>query len=259
MESSKEEKKSGDMELEIKPHSTIVVLGKRGTGKSVFSKWLIKHLVENQIYDSVYILSTTEKYSKSFDCVPPEYIVDKYDIKFVQSIIDSQRKMIEKYGKDSDKVSSVLLVLDDLLGSVQTGSHEMTQINHLFSTSRHINIGLLVCSQCSRSLVSPVVKQNTDYLAFRQINDDYLKSLYESVYWDGNIKSFMDFTKKALRDTTHEFIVYDNVTSDESNRWMIMMAEMTDFQISYGKQSKKKIEKKTKKQKEKQKEKIETK
>ena len=188
-------------------------------------------MLQQGIYDTFYLFSTTERYSKSFDCFPKQCIIDGFDLKFIKELIKAQKKRIDKYGKESPKVASILLVFDDLLGSIQTGSHEMNYLNMLFSTSRHVNVGLLVISQSCKGLTSPVIRNNADLIIWRQVNDNYLRSLYESVYWSGNFKSFMDFTKKSFKNTDFHMITYDNMTTNDDQRWMLLLAEECEFQI----------------------------
>ena len=234
----------GMVELKIKKHSTCLVMGRRGVGKSFISKFLIHKMLQQGIYDTFYLFSTTERYSKSFDCFPKQCIIDGFDLKFIKELIKAQKKRIDQYGKDSPKVASILFVFDDLLGSIQTGSHEMNYLNHLYATSRHVNVGLLLISQTAKSLISPAIRNNSDLIIWRQINDNYLRSLYESVYWDGNIKSFMDFTKKSFQNTDFEFLCYDNITKRDDQRWMLLLAEECEFQIEMKKKTEKEKSKK---------------
>lgn len=84
-------------ELKIKPHSTILVIGKRGVGKSVMTKWLLMKMLEQGIYNKVYLFSTTEKYSHSFDCIPKEDVIEGYDMKFVDKIIKAHPSVFRFY------------------------------------------------------------------------------------------------------------------------------------------------------------------
>ena len=51
------------VELKIKKHSTIIVMGRRGVGKSFLSKYLIRNMLDNKVYNTMYMFSTTERYS----------------------------------------------------------------------------------------------------------------------------------------------------------------------------------------------------
>ena len=121
-------------------------------------------------------------------------------MKFIDEIVKAQRARIDKFGKDSPKVADILLIFDDLLGSIKPNSLEQQQLNWLFSTSRHINIGLLVISQTSRILISPTIRANSDYIFWRQVNENYIRSIFESIFWSsGNFNSFLKFTKCICR------------------------------------------------------------
>ena len=233
VEKSDEKIPKGMIEIKFKTAECVLILSKRNTGKSFLTKYLIHNFINQGIYDTIYLFSTTERYSHSFNCLPKQYIIDKFDIKFIQSIIDAQRKQIDKYGLHSEKTAKILFVFDDLVGSLSSASKEMQMLTFLFATSRHIGIGMVICAQCSRALISPTLKQNADHLFIRALNDDYMKSLYEAVYWnsDGGINSFLKFCKKSLMNTTYEFLHYNNTIEEDSKKWSLVLAEETDFML----------------------------
>ena len=221
-------------ELDIRPSSTIVVCGKRNEGKSVLAKWLLYKLVQQEKVDIVYLFSTTEHLSHSFDCVPKQFVIPKFDIPFMEKIIASQTKQIQskKDGKDDPSISQLLFIFDDMLGSVTQGSREQILLNRLFATSRHIKIGVMVLSQTTKGLFSPALRQNTDYLFFRKINDNQLPSLFESVYWPGSYRSFVEFYHKSTASSMFGFLAYDNLTREDSKFYLIT-AERPEFKITF--------------------------
>lgn len=227
-------------EFDIRPSSTIVVCGKRNEGKSVLAKWLLYNLIQQEKVDIVYLFSTTEHLSHSFDCVPKEFIISCFDIPFLEKIVSSQQKEIlkSKIGKDDPKIKKILTIFDDMLGSVTQGSKEQMLLNRLFATSRHIKIGVMVLSQTTKGLFSPALRQNTDYLMFRKINDNQLPSLFESVYWPGSYRSFVEFYHKSTASSMFGFLAYDNLTRDD-RKFFLLTAERPEFKITYGKSSKK--------------------
>ena len=83
---------------------------------------------------------------------------------------------------------------------------------------------------------SPALRQNTDYLFFRKINDNQLPSLFESVYWGENYKSFVNFYHKATASSTFGFLAYDNLTRDD-RKFFLVVAERPEFKICYGKKT----------------------
>ena len=223
-------------ELDIRPGSTIVICAKRNEGKSVLAKWILYNLVVQEKVDIVYLFSTTEHLSHSFDCVPKQFVIPKFDIPFMEKIVDSQQKEIQKskIGKDDPKIKKIIFIFDDMLGSVTQGSKEQMLLNRLFATSRHSSISICVISQTTKGLFSPALRQNTDYLFFRKINDNQLPSLFESVYWGENYKSFVNFYHKATASSTFGFLAYDNLTRDDK-KFFLVVAERPEFKICYGK------------------------
>ena len=95
----------GMVEIEFRTAQCILILSKRNTGKSFLTKYLIHNFINQGIYDTIYLFSTTERYSHSFNCLPKEYVIDKFDLKFIQNVIDCQRKQIDKYGLHSEKTA----------------------------------------------------------------------------------------------------------------------------------------------------------
>ena len=131
-------------ELDIRPSSTIVICGKRNEGKSVLAKWLLYNLVQQQKVDIVYLFSTTEHLSHSFDCVPKEFVIPTFDIPFMEKIISSQEKEIIKMaqGKDDPNIKQILFIFDDMLGSVKQGSNEQLALNRFLPRADTVKIPL---------------------------------------------------------------------------------------------------------------------
>lgn len=227
-------------ELDIQPSSTIVLIAKRNEGKSVLAKWLLYNLVQQKKVDIVYLFSTTEHLSHSFDCIPREFIIPTFDMAFLEKIISSQQKEImkSKLGKDDERIRKILFIFDDMLGSVSQGSREQLLLNKLFATSRHSKISVMCISQVTKGLFSPVLRQNTDLLCFRKVNDNQLPSLFESLYWPGTYKSFVQFYHASTAKSKFGFLVYDNLTRDD-RKFYLVTAERPVFQITYGKSSEK--------------------
>ena len=218
--------------IDVQPSSTIVIVAKRNEGKSVMAKFLLKSLVSTGRVDTVFLFSPTENLSHSFDCVPKTHIIPTFNLKFIDSIIDAQSKACKKKGKDDPSVAKVLFIFDDMLGSVKQGSLEQQMLNRLFATSRHLKIGIMVLSQTSRGLFSPALRQNTDYLLFRKINDNQLPTMYESMYFPGSYKEFLAFYHSATAASQFGFLLYDNLTR-EDDKFFLLTAELCKFTIKY--------------------------
>jgi hypothetical protein len=90
----------------------------------------------------------------------------------------------------------------------------------------------MVLSQTTRGLFSPALRQNTDYLFFRKVNENQLPSLFEAMYYQGSYKEFLKFYKNATESSKFGFLCYDNLTR-ESDKYFLITAEETDFKIKY--------------------------
>ena len=223
-----------EKELEIKPSSTMVIIGKRNEGKSFLAKYLLCKMIRQEIVDICYIFSTTETLSHSFDCIPKECVRNNFDISFIEKVLEAQEKEIRKskIGKDDPKIAKILFIFDDLLGSVRQGSKEQQLLNRLFATSRHLTVGIMILSQTTRGMFSPCLRQNTDYLFFRKVNENQLPSLFEAMYYPGSYKEFLSFYKNATNSSKFGFLCYDNLTR-EDDKYFLITAEETDFKIKY--------------------------
>ena len=221
-------------EIDIKPSSTIVICAKRNEGKSVLAKHLLHRLVQQMKVDVVYLFSPTETLSHSFDCLPKVCVVNTFDLRFIEKVLSAQEKAIRKtkQGKDDPAIAQILFIFDDMLASVVQGSHEQLLLNRLFATSRHLKVGVMVLSQTTRGLFSPALRQNTDYLFFRKINDNQLPALFEALYWPGNYKGFVLFYHQVTGTSKFGFLCYDNLTREEA-KYFLVTADICKFQIEY--------------------------
>ena len=219
--------------IDIQPSSTIVICGKRNEGKSVLAKHLLCKLVQQEKVDLVYLFSPTENLSHSFDCVPKEFIIPTFDLRFIEKLLQSQQRAIQgrKSGKDDPSIAKILLIFDDMLASVKQGSAEQLLLNRLFATSRHLKVGVMVLSQTTRGLFSPALRQNTDYLFFRKINENQLPALFECLYWPGSYKSFLAFYHSATEQTQFGFLCYDNLTRGMDHFYMVTAEHPCEFKI----------------------------
>ena len=221
-------------ELDIRPSSTIVICGKRNEGKSVLAKWLLYNLVRQEKVDIVYLFSPTEHLSHSFDCVPKQFVIPTFDIPFMDKVIASQSKEIQKtkLGKDDPSIKQILFVFDDMLGSVTQGSREQLLLNRLFATSRHIKIGVMVLSQTTKGLFSPALRQNTDYLFFRKSTTTSCLRFSKACTGPVLTAPLSIFTIRSTASSMFGFLAYDNLTRDD-RKFFLITAERPDFNITY--------------------------
>ena len=193
-------------EIDIPACSTIAILSKRNSGKSFLAKYLLHQLMKQGKIHSVYIFSKTEMHSRSFNCFPEELIIDHYNPEIIDAIFKNQENSIQKFGKEN--TPNVCIIFDDLVSSIPVNC---PTLNRIFTLSRHYNVQLMLLAQVCRAVFSPCIRQNVDMLFVNKVNDNYLKSVYECIYFDGSYKQFQEFFKKNQTED-YSFLVYDNLS-----------------------------------------------
>jgi hypothetical protein len=183
------------MNLTLK-NKTVLACAKRGSGKSNIMKYLIQ--AEERHFKQIFLVCPTEGVNKFFsDFIPEDNIFESYNEKWVEALIDRMTKL--NTGKYGDKLTNVLLVLDDCISDVNF--HQSPTIKKLFSRGRHIGIGVIVSTQYLFS-VPPIIRNNSDFILCGQMNKQSVGLLCDE-YLSGNIER-ADFVK-LYNDSTKKY------------------------------------------------------
>jgi len=157
------------------------IVAPRRTGKTVLVSSIISQYRKKNPVDAVFLFS---KSNAGFeDQIPSSYRFRSLD--HLQSIIDIQlrvKKYNQKQKKDSDKVSSkVIVILDDMLDGSKS-VHSSPLITKLSSLGRHISfkeshndlkgngIMTFILSQ-SLVMCNPITRRNCDWVFFSKVAD----------------------------------------------------------------------------------------
>lgn len=209
----------------IKPNSTCVLIGKRGTGKSVLVKEIMYHM-RNIPIGTVFTL--TDEITATFsDCVPPYFIKDKYDSKILENIFDRQKKKITDivnnnlhYFKNrqecldwikTDINNYCFVTLDDILSDSTYWKNDK-QIKKMFFEGRHYLILFILTMQIPLG-IPPSLRTNIDYVFItKTVSIADKKKLFEN--YGGSFNNFEHF-KLTLDIVTddHKCMVIDNQTN----------------------------------------------
>ncbi len=168
----------------ILPDATILILGKRRSGKSFLTRDIFFH---NKNIPSGIVFSGTEEASPFFsDFIPDTFIHSEYDPNLVESIMNYQKRRIKecksKGLSDSGKhpTNNFFIVLDDMLHDAQSWKKEKT-IKSIFFNGRHYNFLFILTMQYPLG-ITPELRSNIDYVFVfnepshknkRKIYDDY--------------------------------------------------------------------------------------
>ena len=137
----------------ILPDATILILGRRRSGKSFLTRDIFYH---HKNIPSGVVFSGTEEASPFFgNFIPDSFIHSEYDPELMESIMNHQKKKIREAKADglseSGKHASnnLFIVLDDMLHDAQNWKKEKT-IKSIFFNGRHYNFLFIFISNCGK-------------------------------------------------------------------------------------------------------------
>ena len=171
-----------------------LLLGPSGSGKGVLLSNMILDLYKG-CFERIYIFSPSINVDHTWQPVKkyiseiidkkddePEFYYDSYDPESLNTIIDTQRKIVEyqKKQQNSKKIFSVLIVVDDFADSPEF-SRNSKLLHSLFTRGRHSGISTVASTQkfCS---ISPLVRVNaTELYVFRLRSNQDLECFIHEV------------------------------------------------------------------------------
>lgn len=201
----------------IKDNSIVVLLGRRGCGKSVIVADLMYH--KRDIPVGV-VISPTEKANPYFkDYVPGLFIHDEYTPEIVEKVVRRQKMISTRSKKEtimhggSDIDPRMFFIMDDCLYD-NRWKHDK-DINYIFLNGRHINMLYILTMQYPLG-IQPTLRTNVDFtFILREASMRNRKLIYEN--YAGIIPTFTMFCEIMDACTEdYECLVLNN--SINSNR-----------------------------------------
>lgn len=224
----------------ILPDATILILGRRRSGKSFLTRDIFYH---HKNIPSGVVFSGTEEASPFFgNFIPDSFIHSEYDPELMESIMNHQKKKIREAKADglseSGKHSSnnLFIVLDDMLHDAQNWKKEKT-IKSIFFNGRHYNFLFILTMQYPLG-ITPELRSNIDYVFI--FNEPSLKNR-RKIYDDycGMIPSFTHFCNILDACTQdHECLVVKTSTNSNDLREQIFWYKADahhNFQVGHPK------------------------
>ena len=177
-----------DIERDILDDSTIVLIGRRRSGKTFMTRWILYHLVRR--FPLVIVITGTKMNNFWADYVHPQFI---HNVEFMNDVI---RKVLERQQlivghPDLGIDPRICIILDDILKE----KHKVrgsTMLGTLFTDGRHYKVCTFVTCQNPKG-IPPDLRENTDVcIIFRQ----FQKSRKEAVACE-----YLDYIDdKKIRD-----------------------------------------------------------
>lgn len=161
-------------------HPTILIEGKRGSGKTFLLPHIVQHLHKKYKYDEAYLISQTARFNikveeNPFFYIPDGNIIDHFNEEFVKGIIESTEAVKlsdnqkEKHLRTNKKV---LFILDDCIDD--KNAVKSPTLKRICTRGRHSNITLILLSQVlsSHGGFDTVIRCNVDLCVLFDIYDE---------------------------------------------------------------------------------------
>ena len=220
-----------------------ILLGPSGSGKGVLLQNMILDIYRD-CFERVYIFSPSinvdhtwlpvksyldNKINLSED--EPSLYYDTYDPESLQSIIDTQRKIVEhQKTKKSNKLFSILIIVDDHADD-PAFSRNSKLLHSLYVRGRHSMISTLVSTQKFAAL-SPLIRVNADSLyVFRLRNYQDLAMFLEEVSAIVDKKTLLQMYKSAT-DLDFGFLFVKLNSRSKKNMFMVNYNSYIEFEDS---------------------------
>tara|TARA_Y100000590_G_scaffold469163_2_gene655251 strand:+ start:751 stop:1545 length:795 start_codon:yes stop_codon:yes gene_type:complete len=191
---------------QITANKSVVLIGKRDTGKSFLTKDILYH---HQNLPAGSVISGTEAANEFYsNMVPPIFIHEEYQPIIIENLLKRQKQLlIEKKEKGNSIDPRAFLILDDCL--YDNSWIKDTNVRSLFMNGRHYHILFILTMQYALG-IPPNLRTNIDYVFI--LRENYVsnrKRLYE--HYAGMFPTFEMFCQVMDQCTeNYECVVINN-------------------------------------------------
>lgn len=201
---------------EVRDDQTIVMIGKRNTGKSFLIQDLLYHHRDLPIGS---VISPSESVNRFFgNIVPPLFIHEEYTPAIIENVVKRQKVVMKKIEEQNRLYGTcnidprAFLIMDDCLYDSSWAQNKW--IRYIFLNGRHIKLMYVVSMQHPLG-VMPVLRTNVDVVFILRENiTANRKRIYEN--WAGCFPS-QDAFNQVLNQTTEDFhclVINNNAKSN---------------------------------------------
>lgn len=191
----------------MKPHRIILLVGRRGTGKSSLMEDLLYRLSPN--IDIALAMSPTEDSLGMFrNHMPESWLFEGYSQSKVEELIEMQRSLATR-----NKQKNVLLALDDCM--YEKSIMRTTAMRNIHMNGRHLKTTLINACQYMVD-VDPALRTQIDYVVCLKENI-YTNKVKLHRFFFGCFRAFDDFSAVLDKVTENYGALVLDQTSPSNN------------------------------------------
>jgi len=155
-----------DFNKDLPNHSPfILVCGKRGSGKSVWTEWLLQHYHSQKRFWRTILISGSHEFQKIEDHFPMVQKGYRYNREEMNDVLQNVMQIQKNIAKTNrDKLKPILIVLDDCMSLEPNGKKFKNNniLEDLAIRGRHLKISVVILLQSCVGGASKTIRQNAD-------------------------------------------------------------------------------------------------
>lgn len=158
-----------DFNKDLPNHSPfILVCGKRGSGKSVWTEWLLKHYHSQKRFWRTILISGSHEFQKIEDHFPMIQKGYRYNREEMNGVLQNVMEIQKNIAKTNrDKLKPILIVLDDCMALPNQDGKQFknhTVLSDLSVRGRHLKISVVILLQSCVGGANKTIRNNSDVI-----------------------------------------------------------------------------------------------
>jgi hypothetical protein len=184
-----------------------IVVGKRRTGKSVWTKDFVAKSKDR--YDEIYVFTKTKINDWYQGWLHECYVYEGYQPETANQIFQRALQKEHAYRKGrSSKRARILVICDDLLSDAKYHKNDDTLVA-LYTLGRHVDISVLYLTQKFKGL-PPIFRDNADIVVcFNMFNSNEAKQLAEEFLGGLNIRTAQEMLDLYCSQKFHTALIVE--------------------------------------------------
>lgn len=193
--------------------SSILIIGKRGSGKSS----LIRNILKKMAYNKAIVFSPSSNELVPYSIKRNIEYYDQYDAKVIESAIEQSHILARTSSQIlRNKPPNRVFVFDNLPEQLNGSFFRNKEINKLILNGRHYGASCIITNVNIQ--IPPIIRQNMDYVFILRNENRTIKRIYDE-YQNHNLSyvNFLEIHGTITNKTRSNFTVFDNTKPNGNN------------------------------------------